>query len=278
MVVVPRADSFHQVSRVRSTCNASRTSGTALTDNKRAVPKAIARRSDRRGSMTRDVDVLPERLVPTHDAWHQVAEHVLAAAQYAETERIDLRVVDGGFRTAAMLRGNRTISVIGTRLVVTDDAGERSSPLTTVADAARLVGITAGLPGGVYPAATDLKPDAPLHVDAGSADVLAQWYGLADAALRHLAMEVGAEQEPILWPEHFDVGITAAAINYGGSPGDDHVRQPYLYVGPHAGPPLRDDFWNSDFGAARARDHIGSIDDALAFFREGRRRAAVSDR
>ena len=27
--------------------------------------------------------------------------------------------------------------------------------------------------------------------------------------------------------------MTAAAINYGASPGDDHITDPYLYVGPH---------------------------------------------
>jgi len=76
-------------------------------------------------------------------------------------------------------------------------------------------------------------------------------------------------------PEHFDVGITAAAINYGASPGDDHVADPYLYVSPHDGPPPGRDaaFWNAPFGAARSCRQISTVAEAAAFFRDGRARA-----
>jgi hypothetical protein len=37
---------------------------------------------------------------------------------------------------------------------------------------------------------------------------------------------------PVLWPEHFDIGITIDAVNYGASRGDDHIAEPYAYVGP----------------------------------------------
>src|SRR5437868_903278 len=76
-----------------------------------------------------------------------------------------------------------------------------------------------------------------------------------------------------LWPEHFDVGITAAGINYGASPGDDHIAEPYLYVGPHDGPAPGDPaFWNAPFGAARTFRQIGTVAEATAFFRDGRAR------
>ena len=39
-------------------------------------------------------------------------------------------------------------------------------------------------------------------------------------------------QTPVLWPEHFDVGITLDKVNYGVSPGDDDIPEPYAYVGP----------------------------------------------
>ena len=114
------------------------------------------------------------------------------------------------------------------------------------------------------------SPNSHCHVDADSARLLADWYELADTALRRLAADIGAApQEPILWPEHFDIGITIGPVNYGGSPGDDHVAEPYLYVGPHDGPPVRDEFWNAAFGAARTIDEITSVDDAVAFFRAG---------
>ena len=215
-----------------------------------------------------------ELFAATRDGLHRVAEHVLAAAQYADTGEISLRSVAGGFETTHPLGGNTRLSVVNTELVViADDAGVRTAPLTTVAEAAQLVGVEPGMPAAVYPAATPLEPDAPLHVDARSARLLADWYELADAALRRFASEIGASpQEPILWPEHFDIGITVASVNYGASPGDDHLAEPYLYVGPHAGPPVRDEFWNVPFGAARTFDEIASLDEAVAFFRAGHER------
>ena len=48
----------------------------------------------------------------------------------------------------------------------------------------------------------------------------------------------------------------AARVNYGISPGDMHIPGPYLYVGPHDGPPAADEFWNAPFGAVlRYHDH-----------------------
>jgi hypothetical protein len=214
-----------------------------------------------------------ELFATTRDGLHRIAEHVLAAAQYADTGEISLRSVAGGFQTTHPLRGSRRLSVVNTQLVVSDDGGVRAIPLTTVAAAAQFVGVEPGMPASVYPAATPLEPDASLHVDGRSARLLADWYELADAALRRLAAEIGASpQEPILWPEHFDIGITVASVNYGASPGDDHLAEPYLYVGPHAGPPVRDEFWNVPFGAARTFDEIASLDEAVAFFRAGHER------
>jgi hypothetical protein len=92
----------------------------------------------------------------------------------------------------------------------------------------------------------------------------------AHGALVRLTTELGAPpQQPILWPEHFDVGITLGKVNYGASPGDDDLADPYLYVGPHGGPPVRDAFWNAAFGAVRTIEQVASIDEAVAFFRAG---------
>jgi hypothetical protein len=209
-------------------------------------------------------------LIATREALHQIAEHVVAAAQYAETGRIRLQYVPGGFQTTQVLDGNRRIAVLEGRLVVSDGGAVRSAPITTVRAAAEFVGISPGLPPAAYRAATPLVPDAVLAVDADSARRLAAWYGVGDAALRVFAAGVhAAAAEPVLWPEHFDLGITVDEVNYGVSPGDDQVPAPYLYVGPHSGPPRRDRFWNTNFGAARTIDAIGSVDDAVAFFREG---------
>lgn len=105
---------------------------------------------------------------------------------------------------------------------------------------------------------------------------LAGWYQLGAQALSRLAAEIPGDEPGgvVLWPEHFDVGMTAAAINYGASPGDDHVPDPYLYASPHAGPPRGDPaFWNAPFGAARTFGQIGTVAEAAAFFRDARARA-----
>jgi len=58
------------------------------------------------------------------------------------------------------------------------------------------------------------------------------------AALRQWRAEIPGDEPSgsTLWPEHADVAIRAADINYGASPGDEYVAEPYLYVGPPAPP------------------------------------------
>jgi len=120
-------------------------------------------------------------------------------------------------------------------------------------------------------------PDRPLVVDPGAAEVLADWFALGSAALARLADELADEgpTPPQIFPEHFDLGMTAGTVNFGVSPGDEDIPEPYLYVGPHEGPPVRDDFWNAPFGAARTRSSIGGVADAHAFFRDGHRRLHI---
>ena len=218
-------------------------------------------------------------LAATRDSWHRVAEHVVAAAQFADTGKIALRSVPGGFQTTRPLRGGRQLSVMGTQLVVTDETGSRATPLTTIAAAAAFAGITPGMPATVYPPATPLQPDEPLYIDPGSTQRLAALYELADAALRRFASDVGAgSQQPVVWPEHFDIGITVDAVNYGASPGDANLAQPYLYIGPHAGPPVRDAFWNASFGATRPMHETRSVEEAVAFYNAGRARLSADPR
>jgi hypothetical protein len=112
-------------------------------------------------------------------------------------------------------------------------------------------------------------------IDRGAARQLADWYALADAALRRFAEELGEPVDPILWPEHFDLGITVDATNYGASPGDATFADPYLYVGPHEGRPSMHDFWNAPFGAAVPAHRIPTTDHAVAFCSEGRTRVRI---
>ena len=226
-------------------------------------------------AMIGSADCPPARLAATRDGLHRVAEHLLAAARYAASGEIGLVPAPGGFRTPPFGPDDRFLAVDGTELVVGDAATTRRTALTTIRAAAEFAGVTPGAPARVYQPATPLDRDEPLMIDPRAARLLAEWYQLGAQALSRLAAEVPGDQPSavVLWPEHFDVGITAGAINYGASPGDDHIADPYLYVGPHAGPPPGDPaFWNAPFGAARTCRQIGTVTEAVAFFREGRTR------
>ncbi|MFD2093172.1 hypothetical protein [Blastococcus deserti] len=211
----------------------------------------------------------PQVLMTTRASWHRLAEHVLAAGQFAAQGTIRLRPYPGGFATTVGF-GDRQLAVAGDELLVIRHDAVRSERLTTLGRAARFAGVELGLRGS-YPPATSADPDAPLPVDPTAARWLADWFALGDAALRRFAEEVGEPMEPVLWPEHFDLGVVLEAVNYGCSPGDAALPEPYLYVGPHEGRPSVDPFWNAAFGAAFGAHHIVTTDDAVAFFSEGRR-------
>jgi hypothetical protein len=218
----------------------------------------------------------PERLRETRLALQAVAEHVLAAALHQATGHIGLRQAPGGLTTPPFPgpNGERTIALDGVSLVVRDAGGERRAPLTTVRAAGELAGVTPGAPADVYTPATPLDLDAPLDPDPGQAARLADWYALADAALRRLQSETTGDPGTIqLWPEHFDLAVTLDEVNYGGSPGDDGHATPYLYVGPWPPPEPDGGYWNESFGASRPDASVAGIDDAIAFFQEGRDRA-----
>ncbi|SDC71361.1 hypothetical protein SAMN05660690_2237 [Geodermatophilus telluris] len=217
----------------------------------------------------------PPALVTTRHSWHLVAEHVLAAGQFAASGTVRLRPHPGGLATTAGV-GGRQLAVVGDRLVVTDGGTRHQHPLTTLGRAAEDAGVALGLRGSYAPA-TVPDPDAPLPVDAAAAHRLAGWYALGDTALRRLTAGLGAPAEPVLWPEHLDLALTVDAVNLGVSPGDDATPEPYLYVGPHEGPTSGDPFWNAPFGALVGADRIRTPDDAVAAFSAGRDRA-LTDR
>jgi hypothetical protein len=77
----------------------------------------------------------------------------------------------------------------------------------------------------------------------------------------------------VLWPEHFDIGISVDEVNYGVSPGDVHMDEPYAYVGPWS--PREGSFWNTPFGAARPLTELPDADALAGFLRDGATRAAT---
>ena len=222
---------------------------------------------------------LPPKYSVARESLHRMAEHVLSPARFAVTGKIGLRQSPGGFATPPFGDTDRVISVDLDHLVVTDHASSRRTPITTIADAARFVGITPGAPIAVYTPNTPFEPDAPLSVDLDAVEILAMWYELTNVALRAFAESIADDEpnEAQLWPEHFDLALAADRINYGGSPGDDYIDVPYLYVGPFEGRPSSPDpFWNQPFGAAMGFDEIATIQDAFEFFRRGRQLAKAS--
>ena len=216
-------------------------------------------------------------LAPTRESLHRVAEHVLSAALKRATGRIALRPGPGGVRTPPLDGEGRVLALVGTDIALLVGAEvTRRAALTTVREAAEAVGVEAGFPWTKYPPGTPFHPDERLTVDPGAAETLAQWFALGDRALSLLAAEAGAADDavPRVYPEHFDVAISVDRVNYGASPGDAAIAEPYLYVGPYDGPPVRDAFWNAPFGAFVTRDEVATPEDALAFFRSARSRLA----
>ncbi|MCW2919643.1 MAG: hypothetical protein JWN52_7711 [Actinomycetia bacterium] len=201
-------------------------------------------------------------LTRTRQALHGVAELVLAGPQHRLSGTIRLRALPGGFGTVK----EPSVRVDEDHLVTADG---RRLPLTgvTVRELAAAAGVEAGAPEGLYSDGSGVGLDEPLHVDAEAARVIAKALSDGDEALRTLAPAV----VPVLWPEHFDIGITLDEVNYGVSPGDSHLPEPYAYVGPWQ--PRTGPFWNVSFGAARPLTELTDAAAVHAFFAEAQRQA-----
>jgi len=212
----------------------------------------------------------PDVLVATRDSLHRAAEHLLAATRKRSTGEITLVPAPGGVRTPPLADGT-VVELDGGDVVVRGPAGERRAPLTTLAGTAAALGIEAGFPWTKHPPGTTFEPDAPLVVDEEAAAALARWFAVGQEALVALRAEIPAEDpsEPQVFPEHFDLGLTAGRVNYGFSPGDASVPEPYVYVGPHD-PPAADPFWNAPFGAYRTWREVATAAEALDFIRAAR--------
>jgi hypothetical protein len=193
---------------------------------------------------------------------HAVAELVLAGPQYRVTGRLRLRVIPGGFATAFQ----PDVRVQGSRVT----AGESQSEISgqTARALGERLGITAGEPAGAYRDGCGIGIDEPLVLRSGHATAILDALALGNAALTELA----PAQAPVLWPEHFDVAIRVDDVNYGVSPGDGFITEPYAYVGVGQ-VPAGEAFWNAPFGAARPLRELDSLGGTVAFFAEGRDRA-----
>jgi hypothetical protein len=201
-----------------------------------------------------------QALQRTRLALHGIAEFVLAGPQYAANQDVRLRVTSGGFGTVA------TPDLRVDRLELVTPTGRL--PLRgTFAGLARAAGVDARPLRDVYAGGPDISPDESIVIDEDAVRVVVDTFASGDLAMRTFAPQL----EPVLWPEHFDLGITLAEVNYGVSPGDVHVAEPYAYVGPWTS--RVGSFWNTEFGAARPLTELSGVDALVGFFEDGARHA-----
>lgn len=196
-------------------------------------------------------------LIRTRTALHAIAEALIAGPQYATHGDIRLTVRPDGF--GGWLAGSNAVS--GTDLLT---SVARCPIRGRLADLAANAGVEPRRLTDVYSGGPDIALDDPVDVDATATTRLLDALAAGDSALR----ELDPTQEPVLWPEHFDVGITIDRVNYGVSPGDTLIGAPYAYVGPWEVP--SGEFWNQPFGAALPLVDPADAATILDFFKEGR--------
>ena len=201
-------------------------------------------------------------LTSTRTALHGIAELLLAGPQYAASGTIRLRVLPAGIATVA----EPDLRLEGAELV----GAHGRHPLTgTYAEVADAAGITPRQLDDVYHDRAEVTPADRIEIDPAHLAALTGALALGDAALREFA----PEEVPVLWPEHLDIAISKDEVNYGVSPGDAALPEPYAYVGPWTA--RTGEFWNQPFGAAQPLSSLATADALVAFFREGSERAAA---
>ena len=224
--------------------------------------------------------VPPADLATTRDSLHTLVTNVMTPARYRSNGKIALRWTLGGFGTP-FFGDDEQVRVEGHTLVVQRGSRVDAEPLSTVADACRLV---LGQPRPDMQWVEDLdlhdepataSPGTSFEVDEDAARYLGNWFGLAYAVLERLrADEESVEaSRPQLWPEHFDPAIEVLPdqqrASYGFSPGDGGVPEPYVYVSiwyPDDVDTERDE-WNSDSfgGAVLTVSEIAEEDDQVGY-------------
>ena len=199
-------------------------------------------------------------------SWHRVAEHVLAAAQFADAGTIRLRAFPGGSRPRPASRG-RQLAVVGDDARRPDGNARGRTPLQHPRRAAaEFAGVAPGC------AAATARPPRPTRtrrcaVTPPAAQVLAHWFALGDAALRRFAVDArppagaGALARALRSRHHRGRGQLRLS-----PPATTAIAEPYLYVAR-----TRDRRRRTASGTHRSAprctaDRIHTPDDAVDFF------------
>jgi len=213
---------------------------------------------------------MDSRLTTTRRSLHAVAEGLLAGPQYRATGTIRLAVRPGGFAASRPYGDCSVIAVDGADLLVVRGDHRLQLPLTgTCGDLAAAAGLPVDRLDDVYPGGVRPEPSTRIDVDPDAAATLAAGWNLGDRALRAFGAEVTGDPDPkpVLWPEHFDVALGVDGSDYGVSPGDDAIPEPYAYIS--SATPNTGAFWNQPFGAARSLSDLPDLHAVIDFYRTG---------
>ncbi len=197
------------------------------------------------GSLRR-LERIPPGLTLTRRGLHALARRVIGPVRDRANEHPGLRWTRGGFGTP-FFGADAQVRVEGADLIVQTRFRDRRAPITTLAEAAELIGF-------------DLNGDetefaaAPLTIDPAAARFIGDFLGFATNVLEQLRADVPPDYEPSrleLWPHTFDltveVGLEYAGRRaaFGASLGDRHHDAPYLFVTPLDVRPTGD-LWNAE--------------------------------
>lgn len=200
-------------------------------------------------------------ITETRRQLHAIAENLLAGPQYRAAGTIRMAARPDGFAGVAL-----EVAVVGATLHWPNGQAPLSGPVSDLVEAS---GLTFGPPpGSLYRATAPLGLDEVLDVDPDAAHLLHRVIYAGHLAVKGFI----PEQDPILWPEHFDIAAAEDEVNFGVSAGDDYHPLPYAYVAPWA--PHNGAFWNAPFGALHPLDACAGVaeiaEDITDFFRRSR--------
>ncbi len=225
-----------------------------------------------------------ESFITTRSSYHALAEHVLCRARWEATARIGLRALRGGFGTPHF-GDDEQLWINANGLHHSQFATEQSIAITSLREAAKFAGLDApGAPPEIFTPTTAPDVESALAISQPASERLFAWYGFGAEVLEALRVTLsdGTPSMVQLWPEHFDLAFDGAhslhaRANYGASPGDAGLPEPYLYVGPWDTSGLaQDPFWNQPWGAALRYDALVASPDpnlvAASFFAHARTR------
>jgi hypothetical protein len=189
--------------------------------------------------MTSLLTPIPATYARTLADLHRLAVYAVSPAQRLVNGEIIMQSTHGGFSTFEY--DGHVARVVDDRLVVDGLA----HPITTLRAAAAALGLEPDVgPQEQFDVPPHGDLDEPLEIDLTAAGVVAGWFEFATEALEAVRAVAEPDDDVTIvriWPEHFDAAIDMGnaeanrRATYGGSPGDRHHAEPYLYVSPWAG-------------------------------------------